>query len=70
MKGEEGNYKVGKYEAPVETLPISMHQSKSRIGIKVHTNSHIFSNTIIITDFSDRNRLQKTHIYANSNYTE
>jgi hypothetical protein len=69
-KREEANYKVGKYEAPVETLPISIHRSESQIGIKIHTNSHIFGNTIIIKDFSDRICLQQTHKYRNSNYTE
>jgi hypothetical protein len=69
-KREEANYKVGKYEAPVETLPISIHRSESQIGIKIQTNSHIFGNTIIIKDFSDRICLQQTHKYRNSNYTE
>jgi hypothetical protein len=60
-KREEGNYKVGKYEAPVETLPISKHWPNSGIGIKIHTNRPIFGTTITITGFSDRKCLQQTH---------
>jgi hypothetical protein len=69
-KRKEDNYKVGKYEAPVETLSISKHWSNSGIGIKIHTNRHIFGSAITITNFSDRKCLQQTHKYGNSNYSE
>ena len=33
LRKREDTYEVGKYEAPVETLSISMHWPKFRIGI-------------------------------------
>jgi hypothetical protein len=46
--------KVGIYEAPVETLPISKHRPNSGKGTKIQKNRPLFGSTITTTDFSDR----------------
>ena len=67
-KRGEDDYKVRKYETPVETFPISNHRSTFRIGIKMVRL--IRSKLMMPSDFSDGMCLQRTHKYENSNYAE
>jgi len=72
-------YKVGKYEAPVETLSISMHWPKSIIGtMKVQcicmkqfsSSTNHFEEIVMLNDPEHGDYLHQTHDQRNSNHND